>query len=185
MRTYRKLIPAERGEFQHHLLQLAPEDRRSRFAGSVSDLSVMEYCARIDWLKTVIIGCFIDGALRGAVELHFDDPQPAWRCELAVTVEHDWQEQGIGTELLQRAITLCRNRSIHAVSMICLLDNRRMQRIARKFEGQLAYVAGRVEAEVKLPFPTQFTLAAEAMDESAAWMSAWLRGVESLTRLTG
>jgi len=183
MRTYRKLIPAEGGTFRRHLLQLAPEDRQSRFAGSLSDLSIIDHCARIDWLKTVIIGCFVDDALRGAAELHFDDPQPGWRCELAVTVEKDWQEQGIGTELLQRAITVCRNRSVRAIAMICLLDNRRMQRIARKFDGQLAYVEGEVEAEIKLPFPTQFTLAAEAMDESAAWMSAWLRGVESLTRL--
>jgi GNAT superfamily N-acetyltransferase len=173
MRVYRKLVPAELGLFHDHLLRLTPEDRHSRFSGYVSDEAVAAYCGTVDWFRCVIIGCFIDGQLRAVAELHFDDPRLGRRSELAVTVEQDWQSQGIGTELLRRSITVCRNRAIRSIYMICLLENRRMQRIARRFEGELVFEAGEVEAQVALPFPDQFTLIREALDEGAAWMMAF------------
>ena len=91
-----------------------------------------------------------------------------------MTVEHDWQSQGIGTELLRRAITVCRNRAIRSIYMICLVENRRMQRIARRFEGDLIVADGEAEAQVALPFPDQFTLAREALEEGVAWTMAWI-----------
>lgn len=174
MHVYRKLLPAEIGLFHDHLLRLTPEDRHCRFAGLVSDERIAEYCANIDWFHVLIVGCFVDGTLRGVAELRLDDPRLGWRAELAVTVEHAWQSRGIGTELLRRAITACRNRAVRSIYMICLVANRRMQRIARRFEGELAIVDGEAEAKVALPFPDQFTLAREAMEEGAAWMMAWI-----------
>jgi len=174
MHVYRKLVPAEIGLFRNHLLGLTPEDRHCRFAGFVSDARIAEYCANIDWFRGIIIGCFIDGTLRGVAELRLDDPRLGWRAELAVTVEEQWQSRGIGTELLRRAITVCRSRAIRSIYMICLVANRRMQRIARRFEADLIVADGEAEAKVALPFPDQFTLAREAIDEGAAWMMAWI-----------
>ena len=139
MHVYRKLVPAEIGLFHEHLLRLTPEDRHCRFAGHVSDAVIAEYCSKVDWFRSVIIGCFVDGVLRGVAELRFDAPRPGWRSELAVTVESAWQNLRIGTELLRRAITVCRNRAIRSIYMICLVENRRMQRIARRFEGELVF----------------------------------------------
>jgi len=173
MYVYRKLVPAEIGLFHDHLLRLTPEDRHCRFSGLVSDARIAEYCANIDWFRAIIVGCFIDGALRGVAELRLDDPRLGWRAELAVTVESEWQSRGIGTELLRRAITICRNRAIRSIYMICLVANQRMQRIARRFEGDLVIVDGEAEAQVALPFPDPFTLVREALEEGAAWMMAW------------
>lgn len=173
MHVYRKLVPAEIGLFRQHLLRLTREDRHCRFAGHVSDAVIAEYCGKVDWFRSVIIGCFIDGSLRGVAELRFDEPRPGWRSELAVTVESAWQNQRIGTELLRRSITVCRNRAVRSIYMICLVENRRMQRIARRFEGELLFADGAAEAQVALPFPDPFTLAREALDEGAAWMLAW------------
>ena len=47
-----------------------------------------------------------------------------------MTVEDRWQDQGLGTELLRRAIVHARNRGLKSLYMICLTDNRRMQAIA-------------------------------------------------------
>ena len=174
MYVYRKLVPAEIGLFHGHLLRLTPEDRHCRFTGIVSDERIAEYCANIDWFRTIIVGCFADSTLRGVAELRLDDPRLGWRAELAVTVEQEWQSRGIGTELLRRAITVCRNRAIRSIYMICLVANRRMQRIARRFEGELLIVDGEAEAKVALPFPDPFTLAREALEEGAAWMMAWM-----------
>jgi GNAT superfamily N-acetyltransferase len=180
MHVYRKLVPAELGLFRDHLLRLTPEDRHCRFSGSVSDAVIDAYCRNVDWFRAVIIGCFIEGRLCGVAELRLDDPRVGWRCELAVTVEHEWQSQGIGTELLRRAITVCRNRAVRSIYMICLVENRRMQRIARRFEADLVFSDGEAEAEVALPFPDPFTVAREAMDESVAWTLEWWRPLERL-----
>ncbi len=174
MHVYRKLVPAEIGLFHQHLLRLTPEDRQCRFSGYVSDAVIAEYCRKVDWFRSVIIGCFIDGTLRGVAELRFDDPRVGWRSELAVTVEGAWQNQRIGTELLRRSITVCRNRAIRSIYMICLVENRRMQRIARRFDGDLVFNEGEAEAQVALPFPDQFTLLHEALEDSAAWMMTLL-----------
>ena len=173
MHVYRKLVPAEIGPFREHLFRLSAGDRHCRFSGSISDDVVAAHCARIDWFRTVIVGCFIDGTLRGAAELRLDDPRIGWRSELAVTVEGPWQDQGHGTELLRRSVTVCRNRAIRSIYMVCLLENRRMQRIARRFEGELLLADGEAEAQIGLPFPDPFSLAREALDEGAAWLLAW------------
>jgi RimJ/RimL family protein N-acetyltransferase len=182
MHVYRKLVPAEIGLFHDHLLRLTPEDRHCRFAGLVSDARIAEYCASVDWFRSILVGCFVDGALRGVAELRLDDPRLGWRAELAVTVEQEWQSRGIGTELLRRAVTACRNRGIRSIYMICLIANRRMQRIARRFEGELVIADGEAEAKVALPFPDAFTLAHEALEEGAAWMMAWTDLPQRLVR---
>ena len=174
MHVYRKLVPAEIGLFHEHLLRLTSDDRHCRFSGFVSDERIAAYCSDIDWFRAIIVGCFVDGVLRGVAELRFDDPRLGWRVELAVTVEREWQGRGIGTDLLRRAITICRNRAVRAITMICLVENRRMQRIARRFAGELSFFEGEAEAQVVLPFPDQFTLACEALEEGAAWLMAWL-----------
>lgn len=173
MRVYRKLLPAENQLFRDHLLRLSPDDRVSRFAGSVSDSRIIEYVSRFDWLTAVVIGYFVDGALRGVAELRWLDPGTGWRAELAVTVEEAWQDGRIGTELLRRAIGYARNRGLKSLAMICLTENRRMQAIARKFAGDLVFEGSQVEAAITLPFPTQFTLLAEALGDSVAFATSW------------
>jgi GNAT superfamily N-acetyltransferase len=173
MRVYRKLLPTEIRLFQDHLLRLSPDDRASRFAGSLSDIAVAAYARRFDWLTGALLGCFVDGMLRGAAEVRWLDPGIGWRAELAVTVEEKWQDEQIGTELLRRSIALARNRGLKSLYMVCLTDNRRMQAIARKFEGELVFAESQVEADIVLPFPTQLTLLAEAMGDSVAFASAW------------
>lgn len=173
MRVYRKLLPTEARLFRDHLCRLSPDDRLSRFAGGVSDAAIAEYAARFDWLTGIVIGCFVDGELRGVAELRWLDPGTGWRAELAVTVEEAWQDGQIGTELLRRSIGHARNRGLKSLAMICLTDNRRMQAVARKFSGDLVFDGSQVEADITLPFPTQFTLLAEAMGDSMAFAATW------------
>lgn len=173
MRLYRKLLPTDLSEFRAHLLRLSPEDRQSRFWASVTDRAIADYCTRMDWMKAVIIGCFEDGTLHGAAELRFDDPRMGWRAEVAVTVEGAFQGQGIGTELLGQLIVIARNRGIKSLIMLCLLDNARMKRIARHFEGELKIADGQVEAGIAMPFPTQLSLMQEALFDGTGLAATW------------
>jgi RimJ/RimL family protein N-acetyltransferase len=173
MRVYRKLLPTDLPEFRAHLLRLSPDDRQSRFWASVTDRAIADYCTRVDWLKTIIIGCFDDGALRGAAELRFEDPRVAWRAEVAVTVEASAQGQGVGTDLLGQLIVIARNRGLKSLIMLCLLDNARMQRIARRYDGALKIEQGQVEAGIAMPFPTQISLLQEALFDGRGLAATW------------
>jgi GNAT superfamily N-acetyltransferase len=173
MRVYRKLLPYEVWRLREHLLRLSPADRRLRFFGGVGDDFIAAHCRRIDGLRAVAIGYFESGVLRGAAELHiagnFADP-----AELAITVESEWQAHHVGTELLSHAITIAENRGVRAIVMLCLLDNLRMQHIARKFADRLAIVDEQAEANVKVPFPTQLSLWEEAAMDLIGLTTGWL-----------
>lgn len=161
MRVYSKLLPFEAWRLEEHLLRLDNEERRMRFSGGVGPEFVARHCRELNWMKVVVIGCFEAGVLRGAAELWLDTPEHG-QAELAISVEHDWQDQGIGTELLARATTIARNRAISEIYMLCLNDNRRIQRIVQKMNGRLVLGDDQTEASLAVPFPTQLSIWEEA-----------------------
>jgi hypothetical protein len=55
--------------FREHLLRLEADCRRSRFGNRTSDAFLREYAERLDLKNTRVFGFFIDGCMRGAVEL--------------------------------------------------------------------------------------------------------------------
>ena len=60
-----------------------------------------------------------------------------------------------------------RNRFVARVHMLCLLDNRRVQRIARGLGGALAFYPGEAEAQLDLRWPDALTGFEEWLDEAA------------------
>ncbi len=180
MRVYRKLLPSELPQFRDHLLRLSPYDRHARFSGGVGPAYIEQYCRKFDWLTGILIGAFEDGQLRGVAELRWLEPGFGRRAEVAITVEEAHQDQGVGTELLRRTIVHARNRGLTSIVMLCLTDNGRVQSIIRKFEGDLAFAQGQVEADIAVPFPTQFTLIDEALGDSVAFAAQWWETVAQL-----
>jgi hypothetical protein len=169
MHVYRKLMPHEIGRLQEHLLRLTPADRRLRFFCAVGDAFIAEHCRRIASAGAIVIGYFEAGVLRGAAELHLGD-----RAELALTVEGERQCHHIGTELIERAITIAENRNVRMIQMICLLDNRRMQHVALKFTDRLIFEDDQAEADLDIPRPTQLSLWREAVMDSTGLMNCCL-----------
>lgn len=165
MRVYRKLHPLEQLRLRDHLLRLSPEDRRRRFFAGVSDETIAAHCRRIDWLKAIIVGFFDDGTLRGAAELRLETGRLPFAAELALSVETGWQNQGVGTELVRRALLAAGNRGVASVQMICLAENQRVQRIARKHASRLAASHGEAEAMIPVPLPTQLSFVEEAIGD--------------------
>lgn len=166
----RKLRPADQDDVEAHLLRLGAADRQMRFCGSVSDRSIIAYCEQINWSETIVLGCMIDGQLRGMAELIPEREHVATAAELAITVEQPFQDQGIGTELLRKMLTIARNRAIGKVYMICLIDNRRMQHVAEKLAANLVVDVDEVEGFIRPVGATYFTLAEEVlMDGQALW----------------
>lgn len=167
MTVYRKLLPTELPRYREHLLRLDREDRYSRFSGTVSDEVIGQHCLRIDWRCTIIVGAFVDGELRGALELRTDPTFWPDNAELALSVERACQRRGVGAELLRRALVIARNRGIRCATMICLPENRRMQGLARKFDARLSREDAEVSSAITLEWPNHMTLIQEVVDDGA------------------
>jgi RimJ/RimL family protein N-acetyltransferase len=126
----------------------------------------------------VVLGCFENGELCAAGELHQQGTERV--AEVALTVEQPFQSRGIGTELLRRLVEIARNRGIRTLHCFCLLDNTRAQKIARKLGGAIHTVDGEFEAEIAHPWPGCLSLLSEANANGQAVLQAWwLRPLEA------
>ena len=137
-------------QFRDHLLRLDKNSRRTRFAHSVSDSFIVKYAATAAEVETVIHGCFVDDVLRGVSELRSMGDGWGGLAEAAFSVEAELQDQGIATELMGRIIGSARNRDVTHLYVSCLAENRKMQRIAKKFDAQLKFAYGEVIGEMAL-----------------------------------
>jgi GNAT superfamily N-acetyltransferase len=123
-------------------------------------------------VPTLVHGFFVDNELRAAAELRpiLDDWPVA--AEAAFSVERDWQDSGIGTELLERTLRSARNRGVATLYMVCLRENARMQSLARKFEAELHFEQGEIAGTVGAPRPDIFSLLRESLDDGSALVTA-------------
>ncbi len=161
----RKLWPTEADAYRDHLLRLDPESRTRRFSGSVSDETIIRHAATITDFGAVVYGFFLEGVLRGAAELRPEGPL-AKTAEAAFSIERGWQSLGIGTHLLERILLTARNRGIKRLQMQCLAENRRMQRLARKFSAEFTFDFGGVVGEVGPRGATPISLMREWIADS-------------------
>ena len=173
----RRLGRGERDRLPGHFLRLDAEDRRLRFGGHAGDERVRAYCARPDWSRSVVLGCLVAGELRAVGEL-----KPiggAWprAAEVAVSVEAPLRGRGLGTELCRRLVVRARNRLVARLYMLCLADNRAVQRMAGRLGGALTFYPGEVEARLAPPWPDPLSASEEWLDEAGA-----LLGLGSLPR---
>ena len=160
----RRVWPIERERVRDHLLRLDPESRRLRFAGAVGPEQIEAHCAGLDWSHAVLLGYVAGGAIRGLGELLPTDADGVRAAEIAISVERRWRNRGVGGELMRRLIVAARNRLIARLDMLCLMDNGRMLRLARRFEGRLSFERGEARARIEPSWPTWWTLLEETLD---------------------
>lgn len=170
----RKLWVTELGLYRDHLLRLDEESRRLRFGMGVSDEFIEDYSRRVGDMKSVVYAYVEDGEVRAAAELRRFSFEVQGEAEAAFSVEEDFQDSGIGTELLGRVIRAARNRRIRRIYMNCLLENRKMQRVARKYEAVLHFDHGEVVGEVEPATPNYFSLWREAVEDEMGFVMAVL-----------
>ncbi|MGE3628216.1 MAG: GNAT family N-acetyltransferase, partial [Hyphomicrobiales bacterium] len=118
--------------------------------------------------------CLVDDEVRAAAELRPLGETFSAEAEAAFSVEKDHQDVGIGTELMGRIIRAARNRGITRLYMNCLAENRRMQRIARKYEAVLTFEQGEVIGQLKPVTPNCFSIWREAVEDEMGFVMAVL-----------
>ena len=166
----RKLWMWERHKLCDHLLRLDQESRRMRFAHGVSDAFIKDYVLGINDLNAVVYGYFEGQDMRAAAELRKAGDTWGRDAEGAFSVERGYQNLGIGTELMGFVIRSARNRAVHHLRMSCLVENAKMQRVARKHNAVLKFTDGEIMGSIE-PVPGNVaTMIDEAVDDQRAYM---------------
>lgn len=171
----RRLWPRDEGIFRDHLRRLDPRSRRARFGGAVGGDFLDRYAGAALSLEGLIYGGFVDGKLRAAGELRsLGDVRPR-SAEAAFSVEHAYQDSGVGTALMGRVITAARNRGFRTIYMLCLADNGRMRRLAQKHGADLQLEGESVAGTITQTGPTPVSLLEEMVHDAQGFVTAVLR----------
>ncbi len=170
--SFRKIWPYESELFKDHLLRLDDQTRHSRFGIGVSNEFLQSYAKTAFQLNTVIFGCFIGETLRATAELRPLLESSPHAAEAAFSVEPPWQDSGIGTKLMRRTVKSARNRGFSTLYMICLSDNKRMQRIAKKHSANLHFEEGDIEGKIDPSTPTPISVAEEMAEDVQEFVTA-------------
>lgn len=129
---FRRLRRRERRLLLDHFGRLSDEDIYRRFQ---THMDTEDLRAHVD-RKTPeheCIGFFDHGKLRGAIELVYSDD----RAEGGLTVEPNWRDHGVGTELLRRGLRRAQRRGVRSLALLTFRGNIAMMAIANDFGGRL------------------------------------------------
>lgn len=142
-----------------------------RFNGGVSNEFIDAYCRGLPGASSMVLGCYSEGILRGAAELFIlTDNSPRRSCEIALSVEADFQGRSIGTSLVRRMLVLAFNRRVRTMHVIYTPGNKRMANIVRRFGAGLATDGAQVDAILDVPQPDDLSIFLEAMTGGARRM---------------
>ena len=169
----RTLWPCEHDAFRHHLLRLDGITRIERFGRGVGDDWLRHYAAETDWLRGAVVGCWIDGTLRGVAEVRRYGGGWSPIAEAALSIEAPYQNHGLGSLLARRVVLVARNRGVRTLHILFAAGNPRMRGIAQKHGARLSFAGDQIEAELALAPPHAATLAEEWLAQGAAMMCSF------------
>ena len=173
--SIRCLWPHEQGELRRHLQRLDGATRIERFGRGVSDELLVAYAAETDFWRGAVLGCWIDGVLRGVGELRRYDAGRSDVAEAALSLEPAFQNLRLGSALSRHLTLVARNRGIATINILSQASNARMLHIMRRQGAAMHYVGDQIEAELKLPGPSVASIAEEWMVESRARLGELVR----------
>jgi GNAT superfamily N-acetyltransferase len=144
------------GDYSRHLKSLTPEDKVSRFGYPASDHSIDQLILKMCYHPHdhELWYARDDGERVGWGHMAKNDDN-SW--ELAVSVQKDFQRQGIGNQLIAEMLAWAKFHHITEVYMHCIEDNRVIQHLANKNELRTRTKGdGERTASIEVPNPTIF-----------------------------
>ncbi len=170
--TIRKVLITEAPLVRDHLLRLDAESRRRRFFREVSDDFLRAYAMKFAEIGTIIYGYFVDGEIRAIAELKRTPGSDNPAAEAAFSVEKEFANTGVGTELMGRIILSARNRGLKHLILVCLPDNMKMRAIASKYATELHFEDGASVADIIPKDADYVSIVSEAFDDRLSFMHA-------------
>jgi GNAT superfamily N-acetyltransferase len=153
-----RLVERDRASLVAHFMALGPDDRRLRFGLSLSDESLRQYVARVDFGRDRLYGAH-DDKLELVAVVHVAAGDGG--SELGLSVLDGWRGQGLGNVLFRRAVNFLRNRGARVVFVHCLAENAAMLHLARKNGMRSVFDHGESDARLELEPATANSFAAE------------------------
>lgn len=140
-------------EYARHLKNLTHEDRYTRFGYSIKNETIDSVILNILYNLTDhhLFVADVDSNIIGFGHL----ARSAADWELAVSVQRNFQGQGVANALMDEMIKWGKMHGIHSVFMHCITENRKIQHLARKHGLRTVERSGaEITAQVELPDPT-------------------------------
>ena len=94
--TIRKMWMSESNKFRDHILRLDRDSRRLRFGMAVSDEFIIDYASRLNDMKCLVYGFFVNHEMRAAAEMRQIGNSWSSDAEGAFSVEREYQSRGLG-----------------------------------------------------------------------------------------
>lgn len=152
----RPLTPSEAPLIAAHFSRLDAQSRRDRFGYTATDDAMHAYAARLDAKRGVIMGCFVDGTLRGVIEVRPTNGESCY-WESVLTVETPWQRQGVGLALTDAAFKAARTAGASRVYLRCSVTNSPGQHFIARLTRTLREEDGDAVATIDLTDPALVT----------------------------
>jgi hypothetical protein len=134
----RVLSPAGIEDYHAHLLRLDVADRRLRFAKESDDRGIDGHCLRLLGAQAIVIGGYVDGALRAGIEILPD--RTARHGEAIFSAEPKFPLNGVTRMLLTRMIDEARRYHLSDMTLHGLDRIDEIERAAQP--GGIEVVAG-------------------------------------------
>lgn len=170
-------------DYSTHLKSLPDEDKFSRFGNIVKDQSIdqliLDMCCHPEDHELWYARTNDTRVGWGHMAKNIDG---SW--EIAVSVQKDYQRQGIGNQLINEMIDWAKFHKIHEVFMHCIEDNRVIQHLASKNELKTKERGGGERtAAIHVPEPTFLETNAHLFKEQAEIMQEMAVLRQRLTNL--
>jgi GNAT superfamily N-acetyltransferase len=152
-------------DYSRHLKALTPDDKVSRFGYPASDHSIDQLVLNMCYHPQdhELWYARDDGERVGWGHMA-KNSDGSW--ELAVSVQKDFQRQGIGNQLITEMLAWAKFHHITEVYMHCIEDNRVIQHLANKNELRTRSRGdGERTASIEVPNPTVFEANAQLFKE--------------------
>lgn len=167
----RRLWKTDKAKLVTFFKSLDQETLRLRFGMAVSEQSLRAYIQTIMANDAIVYGAFPDGRLRGIAELRGLLGHWPLTAEIALLVDPEWQDHGIGDALFGRVIAAAQNRGISHLHMLCLRGNVRMTKLAKKHKATLKVDIGDIEATLDPAWPTPTSMFQEFFGDTQSYVN--------------
>ena len=133
-------------DVQRFLASLDRSARWSRFGHAANDSSLLTHAQNALGAGACSFGAYVDGELRGFVDLYCCAPQKFF--EAGVVVHQDWRRRGLGWALLHAAIQWANETSASSLRLIFPRNNWPMRQLANKANARLDLVLDDICADI-------------------------------------
>jgi len=140
-----QLGPGHEAQFLELQIGLDSASRVARFGQAMDDASLTAYCKGTLSTAAFIAGVFVDGTLRGVVEVFEGN---GGVCKIALAVHQDWRRRGFGLALLTAAREWAQRSGVTTLRLAMSRSNWPIRNLAEKVGARFDLSLDEIRADI-------------------------------------